>query len=308
MRSASVFLTIFICVIGVTIYIATVHVLPYSPIRPHRCTREEITEYFPAVTTPEQIGLRTEKLDVTVADTIVLKGWFIHAARPDPFGTVILLHGSASCKEAMLATAETLAFSGCNAVIVDLRAHGESGGMYCTYGYYEKEDVSRIIDEAIKKFSNAEPFAVYGNSLGGAIALQALAFDPRIKCGIIESSFATLREVVYDYMKRISGMPLRFISDKALDNSGIIANFPVDSIRPEESAKNILQPVLIAHGSEDNYISIEYGKRIYRNLASPNKVWYPIEGGDHLNLRQAGGREYQQKVVNFLRTNLRNSG
>jgi len=31
-------------------------------------------------------------------------------------------------------------------ILVDSRAHGQSEGEYCTYGFYERDDISKIID------------------------------------------------------------------------------------------------------------------------------------------------------------------
>src|SRR5258707_3036699 len=139
-RISGILMAILIFVSGVALYILTYHVLPYSPIRPHRCTREEIAKYLPRGSTPMDLGLTAERFDVAVEDTIALKGWFIHASTLDPQGTVILLHGSAGCKEGMLTTAARFSEDGLNTIVFDLRAHGESGGMFCAFGYFEKRD------------------------------------------------------------------------------------------------------------------------------------------------------------------------
>jgi pimeloyl-ACP methyl ester carboxylesterase len=49
----------------------------------------------------------------------------------------------------------------------DSRAHGESGGNACTYGYYEKRDLSRAID-----LIGLRPVVALGISLGAAVALH----------------------------------------------------------------------------------------------------------------------------------------
>jgi uncharacterized protein len=285
-------------------YILIEYVLPYSPIRPYRITRNEVARMFPRQTLPSDFGLTYRALDIVVEDTVHLKGWFISAQTDSIYGTVVLLHGIGSCKESWLSLADTFARNGFNSLLFDLRAHGESGGMNCTFGYYEKYDVSAMINETQKRIGDVSPYAVFGQSLGAAIALQAMTVDSRIICGIAQSPFATLRETLHDYWQQMSGISFHWIPDAALRNSERIAHFTVDAVRPENDARFILRPVLIIHGVADKKISVEYGRRVYRNLSSPEKEWYPIEDGGHDSLSEIGGNTYYQKIILFFRNHI----
>ena len=106
-------------------------------------------------------------------------------------GVMILVHGIGGCKESFLSLANRLANQGIASVLFDNRAHGQSGGQYSTYGFYEKKDISRIIDH-IKEQDNQIPIGIWGNSLGGAIAIQSMEYDKRIHFGIIESTFTDM--------------------------------------------------------------------------------------------------------------------
>jgi uncharacterized protein len=289
---------------GIGIYIATEYYLPYSPIRPYRITRDEIARVYAQCATPAGFDLKYKTLDIIVEDTLQLKGWFIFARTDSVQGTIVLLHGIGSCKEAWLPIADTLARNGFNSVLFDLRAHGESGGMNCTFGYYEKYDVSAVINETQKRIGDVGPYAVFGHSLGASIAVQAMAVDSRIVCGIAQSPFATLREILHDYWRQMSGISLTCIPDAAIKNTELIAHFTVDSVRPENDARFILHPMMIIHGVLDKKISIEYGKRVYNNLQSPEKEWYPIEKGDHDYLSEIGGKEYYEKIIPFFHNNI----
>jgi alpha-beta hydrolase superfamily lysophospholipase len=250
--------------------------------------------------TPQDFHLTSETLDVVVSDSILLKGWFIHSRIKPAKATILLLHGIRSYKEHMLGFAELLANNGYNSIVYDSRAHGESGGRYCTYGFYEHEDVSEFITQSKMRFDEAAPFAIHGTSFGGAVALLAMASDKRIKCGIIVSTFATFEEIAYDYTKRLTLISSRLLVREVLEYSQQIAKFDVEKIKPEEAAKLIAQPVLIIHGENDRNVSISYGRRIFENLASPHKEWFPVKNGNHYNLWRVGGDEYRQKHVRFF--------
>lgn len=102
---------------------------------------------------------------------------------------VITLHGLGGCKEKMLPSLYEFARTGCRAVALDIRQHGERpdaearearlGADYfgTTADMIEgtARDVSRLLDHF-----GAARAAIHGISLGGYIAFAALAFEPRL--------------------------------------------------------------------------------------------------------------------------------
>ena len=280
---------------------AIVNILPYSAIRPTRCTKEDLEKYNDGIISPKDLGLKFNDFDITVDDTIKLKGWFVYSKHKSSLGTIFLLHGISSCKATLLKMAELLSNNGFNCVLYDSRANGESGGTNCTFGYYEKYDLSSYIDSTIVRYPNSSPYGVFGSSLGAAVAIQTMAIDKRIKCGIAESPFAKLREVIHDYFAEMFLLRINSIPDAALKYTEKIAHFKIDSVQPVLSAKRITQPTMIVHGLDDKHISPKYGKEIYNNLKSKVKIWYPIPKGNHFNLGQVGGEKLKQRIISFYK-------
>lgn len=294
-RSASV-----LVIITLAGFIGIRHVAPYAILKPYHFNPKALKNKLSGANTPQDFGLTSEILNVVVSDSILLKGWFIHSKIKPAKATVIVLHGIRSCKEHMLGFAELLSNDGYNSIVYDSRAHGESGGSYCTFGFYEHEDVSEFITQTEMRFGEVGPFAIYGNSFGGAVALLAMASDKRIKCGIIVSTFATFEEIAFDYTKRLTLISSRLLVRKVLQHSQQIAKFDIEKIKPENAARLITQPTLIIHGENDRNVSINYGRRIFENLASPHKEWFSLKDGNHYNLWKVGGEEYRQMHISFL--------
>ena len=141
---------------------------------------------------------------------------------------------------------------------------------------------------------------LWGQSLGGAIAYQALENDKRLKFGIIESTFSNLETIVHDYSDRMFGFNIEWVDNYALNRAGTMADFKPYEVSPLASAANVTQPMLVAHGTEDENIKFEYGKANFDNLASENKKFLAIKGAGHNTLWQVGGEEYRQQVYQFL--------
>lgn len=293
---------------------ALANVLPYWPIKPFRQNPEHASWRIPRGPNPATYGLQAESFEVLTPDSVLLQGMYIPASRPAiPVAysslqnaparkaekTLILLHGISSCKEFFLPAAEKLAGEGMNVVLFDLRAHGQSGGEYCTFGYSEKHDVSTIVDWLLARDST-QKIGVMGHSLGGAIALQALAEDKRLQFGVIESTFNSLETVVEQYGVNYFGFRSPWMAHYVLDRSAVIAQFDPYKVRPMESAAQITQPVFVSHGDQDERIPWELGKQNYDQIASKDKQWYLIPNAHHNGLWAAGGKEYEAALMGFL--------
>jgi len=274
------------------------NVLPYAIISKHN--------RVPTVL-PEKYGLQVTPATFKVADSIVLKGYYSYPKVAQPKGIIILLHGIGGVKEHFYELAKSLADHQIASVLYDARAHGESNGEYVTYGFHEKYDVQFIVDQ-IKQKHPELPIGIWGNSMGGAVALQALAIGPQIDFGIIESNFTDLNQIVYDYQKRYAfGIGFRFATNYALKRAGEIAQFDPKQVSPIQAVKTIDQPIFMSHGTADPNIKFEYGKKLHEHLKSQNKVFYPVEGGGHFGLSQKGGEAYNKALFDFIQKQLNSS-
>lgn len=277
--------------IGISIYVITQHVLPYAILQPQRVNSENHLD---------SNNIPYEVFNLKSFDGINLTGYRVTSLADSTRASIILVHGIGGCKEHFTSLAISLAELGFESWIFDNRAHGKSEGKFSTYGYLEKKDISIIIDE-IKKVRQDAKVGIWGNSLGGAIALQAMEYDKRLNFGVIESTFTDLRQIVYDYQARyFFGIGLKWICDLTLDKASELTDFNPDKVKPLESVKYINQPVLIAHGNADKNISFEYGKALFSNLASKEKEFVAVEGGGHYGLFNTGGENYATKLFNFL--------
>ena len=244
-------------------------------------------------------NVKYDTLRVETEDQLVLFGYYVHAQTPTVLSTIICLHGKGGLKEHYIPLAEELSNRGHNVVIFDQRAHGESEGKYCTYGYYEKRDVQSIIDTIRVRYPKTK-IGVWGTSLGGAVALQAMQVDKRIDFGIVGSTFTNLENIIYDYADRLLNIQTSLILEPAIQNAEKLANFSIDEVKPVESVKHIRQPILLMHGEADERIDVAYGKTLFANLKSEQKELILVEGGKHNGLLAHGGAELKEKVYTFI--------
>ncbi|MDC0008181.1 lysophospholipase [bacterium] len=290
-KISAIVLVIAILLVG---FAVTHFIAPYIIIQPYRANLD---------ITPANYNASYEKLAIYTEDSLRLSGYLIKSDSIKLKGIIIMVHGVGGCKEHFIPLGAKLSKIGISSIVFDGRAHGESEGQYSTYGYYEKKDVKKVVDFIKSRYTDI-PVGIWGNSLGGAIALQAMAYDSRLDFGIIESTFANMDEIVFDYKKRyLKGFGLKFVSDYALYRAGNIADFDPNEVRPVNAVKEITKPMFIAHGDADKLIAFKYGETLFQNLKSTNKIWYPVENAGHSNLGEKGGKAYQKALFDFIQKN-----
>ncbi|NUN70083.1 MAG: alpha/beta hydrolase [Bacteroidetes bacterium] len=251
---------------------------------------------------PSQLGLPFDAFRFTAADgESQLSAWFIPAKQP--VGTIIYLHGVADNKMAGLLLAKVFHDHQLNVLLYDARAHGESGGRYCTYGYHERYDVQKAVDAVrrigLEKNIVTGNIGVFGTSMGAAVALQAAAVEPRIRSIVSEASFATLRQITVDYQKRLMRLPWHFLRNISMKRSESIARFKHREVSPLAAVSHIHAPIFFIHGIEDRFIKYQYTQELFIAANEPKEVWF-VAGANHSDIHETGQKEYEERIVRFF--------
>lgn len=203
------------------------------------------------------------------ADGVTLRGWQCKTS-VERKGTVVYLHGIADNRGSSIGAIDRLLPLGFDVVAYDARAHGDSGGEHSTYGFYEKHDLQRVLDEA-----GIEHAIVIGHSLGAAIALQAAAIDPRIRAVVAASTFSDLRTVATE---RAFYFPAWSI-EPAFRRAESIGKFAVDEVSPVLAAARITVPVLLIHGEKDQDTNKAHSDRVFAALRGPKELLIVKDAG-----------------------------
>jgi uncharacterized protein len=168
---------------------------------------------------------------------------------------------------------------GFDVVAYDSRAHGDSEGEACTYGFFEKRDLHRVLDSV-----GPGPIVLIGTSLGAAVALQEAAEDPRVTAVVAAETFSDLRTVATERA------PF-FFTDGVIRRAIVLAEergrFRIDDVSPAAAAPRIKIPVLLIHGAEDADTPPDHSRRVLTALAGPKRL---ILVRDALHNQSLGGQ------------------
>src|SRR5580704_7163904 len=245
-----------------------------------------------------------EDLVVQTKDNIELRGWKIHAAKPNG-DWVLLFHGVADNRTGVLGAAELLLRHDFSVVMMDSRAHGTSGGDMATYGWKERYDTVAITN-ALYASEKVRHLYALGVSMGAAIALQSAAVEPRIEAVAAEAPFANLREVSYDYagldvsptLGRTLFRPASMLALASVQKEG---GFDPSDVSPEGAVAARPFAVLLICGTSDHRIPCRHAERIYKSAAGPKELWI-VKGAGHAAALGHSPVEYESRVVALFET------
>jgi pimeloyl-ACP methyl ester carboxylesterase len=211
--------------------------------------------------------------DVTFnADGVSLRGWRCHTTARTARGTIVYLHGIGDNRGSAAGVIQRFVPLGFDVIAYDSRAHGQSSGDACTYGYYEKGDLRRVIDTA-----RVSPIILIGTSLGAAVALQEATDDPRVTAVIAAETFADLRSVATE---RAPAFFSQSVIDKAFALAEREAGMRVDDVSPEQAADRVAARVMLIHGAADTDTPPAHSQRVYARLRSDKRLLL-VPGAHH---------------------------
>ena len=193
---------------------------------------------------------------------VLLRGWECRTSASSRRGTIIYLHGVADNRGSAIGVIDAFRPRGFDVIAYDGRAHGESEGDRCTYGYYEKRDTQRVIDQL-----GADDVILIGHSLGAAIALQTAAIEPRVRAVAAVSTFSDLRTIATEHAFYFPSWSLGPAFARAEQDG----KFVVDEVSPMKAAASITVPVLIVHGARDRDTLPAHSQRVFDALRAPKQ-------------------------------------
>jgi uncharacterized protein len=249
---------------------------------------------------------RTElkEVSITAQDGAVLRAWYVEP--PNANGsTVILLHGVGDTRQGVAGFAHFMLDAGYSVLLPDSRAHGESGGDLVTYGVKESHDVHDWVSWLIAQHTTGCVYG-FGESMGAAIMLQALAKDDRLCAAVVESPFASFEEIAAErvmQISRINNSVVRYIAPLPVEvaefYTQIRYGIDLDEASPSTALAKTHVPVLLIHGTADANIPPHHSQTLMRTANAPTQLWLVPDAG-HCGAWAVEPVNFPRRVLDFF--------
>jgi uncharacterized protein len=173
---------------------------------------------------------------------------------------------------------------GFSILMIDYRGYGQSAGdLPSEVQLYEDSQAAWTYLTHDRKIAPAQ-IMIYGESLGGAVALDLAVKQPTARGVILQSTFTSMADIA----KHTSWMQW----------------FPIDLLLTERfnslaKMRSLQIPVLILHGETDPVVPSYMGQLLYDAAPTPKRLLL-IPGKGHFSIYQAGPYSYLRAIEQFL--------
>jgi pimeloyl-ACP methyl ester carboxylesterase len=298
---------------GLLLTLATILIMAFVLLHPPRMTDGRAAWRLKRLT-PGDLRLHYSELTFKIHDEqtskpINLAAWWI--PHPKANGRcAILLHGYGDAKVGAIAWAPTLHALNFNLLALDLRAHGQSQGRHSTAGYFERHDVSQVIDQLkLDNPDDTRQIILFGISLGAAVAAATAVMRNDIAAVILECPFPDYRLAAASHAN-ILGSPGPAIQNAAFAVAQKISKADFHALRPVDLIPRIPCPLMVIRSDADVFIDnahaalIEEATNGRPESLAPTTYWN-AQNAHHVAALYEDPEAYKQRIAAFLDQALR---
>ena len=240
--------------------------------------------------TPGLYGLEYQPVELHAADGTELFAWFL-PARGKALATLLYLHGNGQNISTQFANVAWMPAAGFNVLAIDYRGYGGSAGTPSLPGV--QLDIDAAMRELLAR-PDVDPtrIIVFGQSLGGALAIHYLAHSPfrdAVRALVVDSAFSDYERIGREKLAAaVITWPLQWFASVAIDNR----------YSPEASVGQLSPvPILFIHGDADSVVPLRHSQRLYERAGYPKDLLV-IPGAGHIQAMK--DREVRRRLTEFL--------
>lgn len=241
-----------------------------------------------------------ERIEITGVNGTPLIGYFANLF-PGSNKTVVLVHGIRASHIIGLQYAPLFTAHGYNLLAIDQRAHGLSGGRACSYGYFEKSDLSAWLSYLRQRLGDNAEFGLMGHSMGAATVLSVAEHRQDIRFIVADCPFDRLNDFILYQLRRL-GVFARPVYALVRLIVRLFLSFDPNSVAPIQTAFGAGRdiPTLFIHSKGDRIIPYSCAHRMYEAKNNPLDRLYIHVNAAHPDVYAIDKEHYKKQLDEFL--------
>jgi alpha-beta hydrolase superfamily lysophospholipase len=247
---------------------------------------------------PSSLNLSYKDFHVITTDSIRIDAWYIPSYSEQNF-VVVILHDLNDSRISCLNLASALHERNLDVCMIDMRAHGTSGGSEFIPGMLAVSDVRLLLDSLSQHFY-VDQMALLGIGMGAVVAAQFASIDDRVNALVMQSPFASLEKFVRSHYRQRWGPMHSVYSLIALSRIKSRLGYSPEKLNLPAICKFISVPTLVLAGNRDEEVPYLESVSVFDSSAAEIKNFITISDASHDDFEEHGGRAYFDAISSFL--------
>ncbi len=219
-----------------------------------------------------------------------LNAWWIQAKLRSPHQDKVILYfpGRSGNKGDNLFRTEGFHQIGFSVLTIDYRGYGNSGGNFPSEQQVYEDALAAWLYLTKKRRISPKNIYIYGESLGGAVAIDLAVKHPEAGGVIVQSSFTSMIAVAKKQANWLSLLPLQSIVTEKFDSLSKVSKLKI--------------PVLFLHGKADKIVPYSMSQQLYKTAPQPKSILLISDKG-HIAIYKAGKDSYLKAIDKLVTIN-----
>lgn len=218
--------------------------------------------------------------------------------------TMVLVHWHESNHKAMYPIAEFFLEQDFNVVLYDAPAHGANTAKRVGFGYYEKDDLERVITYVKSKMSKENTIGALGQSMGGTTVAYYSGTEhakDNLDFAIIDSAFTSMDAIIENEINKnsIPSLTKLIVKLGSISNKVMYA-FSFEDVSALDSIKKNEIPTLIIHSKADTTCPFSMGEELFHAIPHGNKNFVIFDNALHLEAFWDENQKYKSAISEFI--------
>lgn len=240
-----------------------------------------------------------EAVSIRSFDGLTLRGKYYERYPGAP--VELMFHGYRGSAQRDLCGGVQRCFAcGRNALIVDQRASGESGGNVISFGIRERRDCLAWVDFMVQHFGKDVKIILTGISMGAATVMMAAGEPlPENVIGVLADCGYTSPKAIICKVIKDMGLPAELAYPFVKLGAKLFGGFDLEECSCTEALKRARVPVIFFHGENDDFVPCDMSRLCFEACGSKKQL-HTVPGAGHGLAFPADQQTYLRVLKEFF--------